>query len=340
MAEFPIYGDAMRILLFAILGLVSLFATVAVAADLLSRFQKPRGAMIDVGGRSLRLVCEGPKSGQPVIWMEAGAFSGAADFAALQQKLAAKGLRSCAYDRAGIGYSDPGPKPRDGNAIVKDLGALIAGSDERGPFILMGHSMAGLYLRQFAVQNPDKVAGLVLLDAVTPEMIGLPGADVFVNRMTTLARLGSIAGSLGLTKPFYLMGDRVGLPAEGRAEKRRGFINGRQSRTAYAEVVSWRAAGEQALVAGPLSPEWPIAVITAGPPSPQMDVWNEVRHAPARESRAGFIDNVDAASHTTMLGLTYGDRVVAGVEKVLAALSATSAPASRSPAGPGSAPVG
>ena len=152
----------MRILLFAILGLVSLFATVAVAADLLSRFQKPRGAMIDVGGRSLRLVCEGPKSDRPVIWMEAGAFSGAADFAALQQKLAVKGLRSCAYDRAGMGYSDPGPKPRDGTAIVKDLGALITSSGERGPFILMGHSMAGLYLRQFAAQNPDKVAGLVI----------------------------------------------------------------------------------------------------------------------------------------------------------------------------------
>ena len=316
----------MRILLLVLLGLVSLFATVAVAADLLSRVHKPRGAMVDIGGRSLRLVCEGSKSDKPVIWMEAGAFSGAADFAALQQRLAAKGLRSCAYDRAGMGYSDPGPRPRDGDAIVKDLGALIAASGERGPFILMGHSMAGLYLRQFAVQNPDRVAGLVLLDAVTPEMIGLPGAQVFVDRMSGLARLGSIAGSLGLTKPFYLMGDRVGLPAEGRAEKRRGFVNGRQSRNAYAEVQSWQAAGEQALMAGPFQTNWPIAVITAGPPSPQMDVWNEVRHAPARDSRAGFIDNVDEASHTTMLGLTYGDRVVAGVEKVLAALTPTSAP--------------
>lgn len=310
----------MRILLFAILGLVSLFATVAVAADLFSRLHRPRGTMIDVGGHRLRLVCEGPKSDRPVIWMEAGAFSGAADFAALQQKLGAKGLRSCAYDRAGMGYSDPGPAPRDGDAIVKDLGTLVTASGERGPFILMGHSMAGLYLRQYAVQNPDRVAGLVLLDAVTPEMIGLSGADVFVNRMTNLARLGSIAGSLGLTKPFYLMGDRVGLPPEGRAEKRRGFINARQSRTAYAEVQHWRLAGEQALVAGSFAPDWPIAVITAGPPSPQMDAWNAVRHAPARESRAGFIDNIDAASHTTMLGLTYGDRVVMGVEKVLAVL--------------------
>ena len=51
-----------------------------------------------------------------------------------------------------------------------------------------------------------------------------------------------------------------------------------------------------------------------------MAGWNTVRHAPARGSRAGSIDNVDAASHTTMLGLTHGDRVVAGVERVLEAL--------------------
>lgn len=326
MVAFPNYEDSMRLFIFALLGLLSLYATVAAAADLLSRVHKPRGAMIDIGGRSLRLVCEGPKSHSPVIWMEAGAFSGAADFAALQQKLSAKGLRSCAYDRAGMGYSDPGPTPRDGDAIVKDLDALIFASGERGPFILMGHSMAGLYLRQFAVQNPGKVEGLVLLDAVTPEMIGLPGAQVFVDRMTGLARLGSIAGSLGLTKPFYLMGDRVGLPPDGRAEKRCGFINGRQSRTAFTEVRSWQAAGAQALMAGTFPADWPIAVITAGPPSPQMDVWNQVRQVPARDSRAGFIDNVDAASHTTLLGLTYGDRVVAGVEKVLAALRPTSVP--------------
>ena len=316
----------MRLLRLAILVLVAAFATVAVAADLFSRAHRPRGAMVDVGGRSLRLVCEGPASDQPVIWMEAGAFSGAADFAALQQKLTARGLRSCAYDRAGMGYSDVGPAPGDGDAIVGDLERLMARSGEPGPFILMGHSMAGLYLRQFATANPDQVAGLVLIDAVTPEMIALPGAEVFVDRMTTLARLASVAGTLGLTKPFYRMGDRVGLPPAGRAEKRRGFISGRQSRAAFSEVQSWRAAGAQALAAGPLSPDWPVAVITAGPPSPQMDAWNTVRHAPARASRAGLIDNVDAATHTTVLGLTHGDRVVAGVDHVLAALTATSAP--------------
>ena len=308
-------------ILLILLVLAGAFATVAVAAEAVSRIPKARGEMVDVGDRRLRLVCEGPRSDRPVIWMEAGAFSGAADFAALQRKLTARGLRSCAYDRAGMGYSDNGPNPRDGDAITRDVERLVTASGERGPFILMGHSMAGLYVRQFAVRNPEKVAGLVLIDAVTPEMIDQPGAARFVDRMTLIARAGAVAGSLGLTKPFYWRADRIGLPPQGLKEKRRGFISGRQSRAAFSEVRSWRAAGAQAALAGPLDPTWPVAVITAGPPSPQMDIWNAVRQAPARASRAGLIDNVDAASHTSVLGETHGDRVIAGVDHVLAAIA-------------------
>ena len=307
----------LRLLLLFVLGVAAGWGAVAVAAEAIGRGVKPRGELVDIGGRRLRLVCEGPKSERPVIWMEAGAFSGAADFAALQQKLSAKGLRSCAYDRAGMGWSDPGPEPRDGDAIVDDLEKLIAKSGEPGPFVLMGHSMAGLYVRQYALRNPDKVVGVVLLDAVTPQMIGLPGAQTFVDRMTDLARLGAAAGPL--KAPLYWWGDRIGLPAAGKAEKRRGFISARQSRSAYAEVLQWRTAAEQALAAGDYRPEWPIAVITAGPPSARMEAWNAVRQAPAKAARAGMVDNVDVASHTTMLGLTHGDRVVAGVDFVLKA---------------------
>jgi pimeloyl-ACP methyl ester carboxylesterase len=316
----------LRVLLLSLLALIAVAAvawgTVAVAAGVISRSHKPRGEMVDIGGRKLRLVCEGPKSATPLVWMEVGAFSGAADFAAIQQMLAAKGLRSCAYDRAGMGYSDAGPKPRDGDAIAGDLARLMAASGEPGPYVLMGHSMAGLYLRQFAASNPEKVVGLVLLDAVTPEMIAQPQASQFADRMLGLARFGAIAGSLGMTKPLYWWGDRIGLPPQGKAEKRRGFISGRQSRTAYVEVQGWRAAAEQAYAAGPLRPDWPVAVISAGPATPQMSLWNEVRQAPARASRAPMIEVIPDANHRTMLGLTHGARAVAAVEHVLAQAAA------------------
>ena len=97
----------LRLILFVVLGLAAAWGVAAVAAELASRTTKPRGELVDIdgpggGGRKLRLVCEGPRSGRPVVWMESGAFSGAADFAAIQQMLTAKGMRSCAYDRAAL----------------------------------------------------------------------------------------------------------------------------------------------------------------------------------------------------------------------------------------------
>ena len=77
---------------------------------------KPKGEFFDVGGRRLRMVCDGPKSDAPTVILESGAFGFAADWAAVQARLTAEGVRSCAYDRAGMGYSDPSNAPRDGIA--------------------------------------------------------------------------------------------------------------------------------------------------------------------------------------------------------------------------------
>jgi hypothetical protein len=167
--------------------------------------------------------------------------------------------------------------------------------------------------------------GLVLLDAVTPEMIEQREASRFAGRMRTIAQLGSVAGTLGLTKPFYWFADRIGLPAQGKREKAHGVISGRQSRAAYAEVQSWMAAAKQAAAAGPLKPEWPVAVITAGPDDPGSP-WTIIRQAPARASKAPMIEAIPAANHRTMLGLTHGDRAVAGVEHVLRAAGAPRRP--------------
>jgi hypothetical protein len=111
-----------RMLLGALLVLTVWIAAGAAMVAAASPFA-PSGRYVDIGGRKLRLVCAGPPAvaGQPTVWMEAGAFGLAADFAAVQEKLTAKGIRSCAYDRAGMGWSDPGPQPRDSDAIVGDL---------------------------------------------------------------------------------------------------------------------------------------------------------------------------------------------------------------------------
>lgn len=305
-----------------LLGLATLLALwvgSGLAVVALSGPFEPSGRYVDIGGRKLRLVCAGPKSDQPVIWMEAGAWGLAADFAAIQQRLAAKGLRSCAYDRAGMGFSDPGPKPRDSAAIAADLAKLIAASGETGPFVFMAHSMAGQHIRLYAGQHPEQVAGLVLLEATTPEMAANPAAQKFLNRVQMVSRVSAIAGSLGLTKIAYYMGDRIGLPPQGQAEKRHAFVSGRHARTASDEVLVWPQGAVQA-AAVQLDPKWPVAVITAGDEN-RMSAWNVVRRAPERNSRAGYYENEPKAQHATLLGLTHSDAVLRGVDHVLAAIA-------------------
>jgi pimeloyl-ACP methyl ester carboxylesterase len=281
----------------------------------------PSGRYVDIGGRRLRLVCAGPEaSGKPTVWMEAGAFGLAADFAAIQEKLTAKGIRSCAYDRAGMGWSDLGPKPRDSEAIVGDLEKVIAASRERGPFILMGHSMAGLHTRLFAGRNPDKVAGLVLIEATTPEQIDSPNTAKFLSAFTGISRLAAFSASVGTTLPLYwTAGDRIGLPPQGSAEKRHAYVSGKHARTAYEEVDNWPRSAAEAKLAPPYDPKWPVAVIVAGGRGLGPG-WNDSRRVPERAAHDGTFEAVERASHTTVLGRTYGDSAVRGVEFVLAHL--------------------
>ncbi len=294
------------------------FAMVASAGDF-----RPAGVFHDIGGRRLRLVCEGPKGASPVVWTEGGAFGLAADFAAIQQKLAARGVRSCAYDRAGQGFSDPGPAPRDSNAIVGDLEKLMAASGEAGPYVLVGHSMAGLYVHHFAAKHPDQVAGVVLADAATPEMSRSRRSRGFLDSLGGTFRWVAIANSLGLAKPLYFNGDRIGLPPQGQKEKRRAYVSGAHARNSYAEFKVWEQSAAQAQAAGRLDPALPVAVIVAGGnrrlDDPSYAERLAGRQAPAKASRAGLYWAEPGASHTTLLGFSHGDAVVKGVMHVIAA---------------------
>lgn len=75
----------------------------------------------------------------------------------------------CSYDRAGQGWSDPGPEPRDGEHIAQDLHALLQNASIPGPYVLAGHSYGGLFVRAYAAYYPGEVVGLVLLDSAQPD---------------------------------------------------------------------------------------------------------------------------------------------------------------------------
>ena len=124
---------------------------------------------IDVGGRTLHLVCVGPvDTGDPTVVFEAGLES---PFMAWSDVLSAMQFthRVCAYDRAGIGASPPAPEAtRTTKDIVADLHALLTNAKLEGPFVMVGHSLAGWPLAVYASQYPDDVAGVVLVDPRGP----------------------------------------------------------------------------------------------------------------------------------------------------------------------------
>lgn len=281
-----------------------------------------RGRFVDIGGRRMRIVCEGPRGNGPTVVLESGAFGFSADWAAVQARLTAEGVHSCAYDRAGLGYSDPGPDPRDGLAVASDLERLLAAADEPGPYILVGHSMAGLYVRLFTGRNPDKVRGVVLVDAATPEAQG-PQMQHFLDAFGAVSRLAGWGASLGLLKPFEFAGDTIGLTGRAAEEKRRAFGDGPHNRAAADEVDHWAVTAEEARKFGLYDPDLPVAVVTAGR-GPQS--WKGMEAEPARRSRHGYYRNVPDAAHATVLGERFADEVVAAIDHVRAAVAQDAEP--------------
>jgi pimeloyl-ACP methyl ester carboxylesterase len=276
-----------------------------------------RGELVDIGGRSLRVVRAGPNSDRPTIVLEHGAFGCASDWAVVQARLAAKGLASVAYDRAGLGHSEPGPTPRDGRAIAADLDALLAALGETAPVVLVGHSMGGLMVRIYALAHPKQVLGVVLVDAVTPEVMASKVGAGAVRTFGRLLRVATHTARLGLHRPLAVVaGDRIRLDREASAEKRRIWGSPSHARWASAEVDQWPVTSDQAKAAD-LPARMPVAVVTAGG-AETATVLKEIQMIPAIASKAGYIEHVPGAGHASLLGLKFADPIVRGVEHVLA----------------------
>ena len=278
----------------------------------------PRGQFVDIGGRSLRIVRAGPQhSERPTIVLEHGAFGCASDWAVVQARLADKGLASVAYDRAGLGHSDPGPTPRDGHAVAADLDALLKVLGETAPVVLVGHSMGGLMVRVHALNYPTRVLGLVLVDAVTPEVMASRIGAGAVRTFGRMLRLATHTARLGLHRPLAVVaGDRILLDREASRDKRRIWGSPSHARWASAEVDQWPATSDQAK-AGDLPARMPVAVVTAGG-ADTATALKQIQMIPAIASKSGYIEHVPGATHASLLGRKHADPIVRGVEHVLA----------------------
>jgi pimeloyl-ACP methyl ester carboxylesterase len=117
--------------------------------------------LVDIGGRRINLYCTG--SGSPTAVLDAGANDTTLAWRFVQPAVA-RHTRVCSYDRAGLGFSDPASSPRDASAAVRDLHALLARAGIAAPYVLVAHSLAGLYAPLYADRYSREVVGMVLVD--------------------------------------------------------------------------------------------------------------------------------------------------------------------------------
>jgi pimeloyl-ACP methyl ester carboxylesterase len=127
----------------------------------LRRFPQ-RGHLVYAGSIRMNIDCSG--QGSPTVVLESGSGGPSLDWLMVQAEVA-KFSRVCSYDRAGYGWSDSGPEPRSSLQIAHELKQLLQAAGEKGPYLLVGHSMGGYDIRVYTGQYPDDVAGVVLVDA-------------------------------------------------------------------------------------------------------------------------------------------------------------------------------
>jgi pimeloyl-ACP methyl ester carboxylesterase len=159
-----------EVFIYAVVFIVTIMAVGVAAgqiqkARLISKYTEI-GRLVDIGGYRLHFHCMG--QGGPSVILDAGQGQSSLSWDAIQREIA-KTTQVCAYDRAGLGWSDPGFRPRTAHVMAEELHQLLEAAGIPKPYILVGASLGGLNVRVFAHIYPQEVAGLVLLDAAHEE---------------------------------------------------------------------------------------------------------------------------------------------------------------------------
>jgi pimeloyl-ACP methyl ester carboxylesterase len=161
------------------------------------------GRAVDVGGRSLNINCGG--FGRPAVILESGGGGyGGYGWRKVQVEVA-RFTTVCWYDRAGEGWSDPASTARSSATIVHDLQELLQRVPVAGPYVLVGHSIGGEYVRIFAAKFPSEVVGVVLVDSSHPDQREPPMMVSPINRLPTLARRLLCSAALPFAERFGIV---------------------------------------------------------------------------------------------------------------------------------------
>jgi pimeloyl-ACP methyl ester carboxylesterase len=179
---------------------VAAIAVLLIAGQLarlrLRRRYRPTGRLVDIGGYRLHIDERGSGDGATVV-LEGGTWAPGLAWDAVQDEIAAF-ARVVAYDRAGLGWSDPSPHPRTAPVMADELRTLLTAADVPGPYVLVGHSFGGTIARVFAHRNQDVTAGVVMLDPAHEDQFRLAPEPLRVFTGQMAARMPVMFRLIGL----------------------------------------------------------------------------------------------------------------------------------------------
>lgn len=257
-------------------------------ARLAARHPAP-GVLVDMGGYRLHLHCTG--DGARTVVMDAGLLDFSAHWAKVRPDVE-RFARGCTYDRAGLGWSDPGPHPRTNRAMVTELRTLLSRAGVEGPYVLVGHSFGGVNARLFAHLHPDEVSGVALVDSAhEDQMVRLPELSAGVRQTAEQFRslVPLVATGMLALAPGGIP-DR-GLPAAALAQYRGVLASSGDFRHAVAELEGMEASFEEVRSGGaPDLGDTPLVVITRGPGAPTADATSDVSEAVWHELQSRLLE--------------------------------------------------
>jgi pimeloyl-ACP methyl ester carboxylesterase len=256
--------------------LASLGGAYETVRESLGRPLPVEGRLVDVGGHRLYLRCSG--SGSPTVVLEAGLGESSSAWKTIAPAVARQ-TRVCTYDRAGLGSSENATGSQTGVQTVTDLRTLLDRAGEPGPYVLAGHSLGGAYVLGFAERFPEQVAGIALLDSMSPyQFTRVSGYAAFYDRLHRVSGLLPSLARLG-----------VGRVAGYGTSEARGFRN---------DVAEIPGVLKQAQTLESIGAK-PLIVITAG--KGQKAGWASTQDDLATLSTSSVHVVVPGATHTSLL---------------------------------------
>ncbi len=249
-------------MMLALIGLALvgyLYEPLAEAAD--AKAYPPPGQLVDVGGYRLHINCTG--TGSPTVVIEAGLGDWSTGWGFVQPEVA-KTTRVCTYDRAGWGWSEEGPLPRDAAQFAKELHTLLQNAEVPGPYVLVGHSLGGLGVRVFVHDYASEVAGVVLIDSMTPQQF-TPSEIEAQTQTDTPSKPFSIPAILARFGIVRLLARPLGIMPSGTPDEAAYFsrlVRPQSAQTLTNESQGMPAAGAEATAVTTFG-DLPLIVLTA-----------------------------------------------------------------------------